>query len=46
MVNTRTVDNEEELKREFDSIKNVLNDCGKPIKIMWGTREAMTHNIR
>lgn len=46
MVNVRTVDNEEELKREFDNIKNILNDCGEPITIMWGTKEAMIYNMR
>ena len=46
MVNVRTVNNEEALKREFDSIKNILNDCGESITIMWGTKEAMTYNMR
>lgn len=46
MVNLTTVNNEEELKREFDNIKNVLNACAKPITIMWGTKEAMEYNIR
>ena len=41
MVNVRTVNNEEELKREFDSIKNVLNNCKKPITIMWGFKKIM-----
>lgn len=46
MVNVKRIYDEEELKREFDSIKTVLNDCGKPITIMWGTKEAMEYNMR
>ena len=33
-------------KKTFDNIKNILNACGEPITIMWGTKEAMIYNMR
>ena len=44
MVNIRDIINEEQLEREFNSIRHcfaTLTEEEKPLQIAWGTKKAM-----